>query len=168
MLVLSGCGSDSASLPTGVAARVGDTPITDKKLEATIAQSRAQAKQQNQTLPAAGGCKVDSLATTLVLKMTLPRWTAPAGADADLRRRWERYVAALQMHEEGHVENARLFEKALKAELGAMTAPNCPALEAAVQARHGHMQQEYRQRDLDYDQRTGHGRTQGAEFRATD
>ena len=54
MLVLSGCGSDSASLPTGVAARVGDTPITDKKLEATIAQSRAQAKQQNQTLPAAG------------------------------------------------------------------------------------------------------------------
>ena len=49
-----------------------------------------------------------------------------------------------------------------------MTAPDCPALDAAVRARHGHMQQEYQQRDLDYDRRTGHGKTQGAEFRASD
>lgn len=54
LLLLSGCGSDSSSLPAGVVARVGDTPITEKQVAKTIAQTRAQAKQQGQTIPAIG------------------------------------------------------------------------------------------------------------------
>lgn len=54
LLLLSGCGGDSASLPEGVVARVNDASITEKQLTTTIDQSRAQAKQQGQTLPAAG------------------------------------------------------------------------------------------------------------------
>jgi foldase protein PrsA len=54
LLLLSGCGDDSSSLPDGVVARVGDAPITEKQLTTTIEQSRAQAKEQGQTLPAEG------------------------------------------------------------------------------------------------------------------
>ena len=54
LLLLSGCGDDSSSLPEGVVARVNDTSITEKQLTTTIDQSRAQAKSQGQTLPAAG------------------------------------------------------------------------------------------------------------------
>lgn len=61
LLLVSGCGSDSASLPTGVVARVGDTTISEKQLDRTIEQSRAQAKQQGQTLPAAGESGYDQV-----------------------------------------------------------------------------------------------------------
>lgn len=54
LLLLSGCGDDASALPEGVAARVGDTRITQKQLTTTIEQSRAQAKSQGQTLPAVG------------------------------------------------------------------------------------------------------------------
>ncbi len=55
LLLISGCGDDqSSSLPAGVVARVGDAPISEKELAATIDQSRAQAKEQGQTLPAVG------------------------------------------------------------------------------------------------------------------
>jgi foldase protein PrsA len=62
LLLVSGCGGgDSASLPKGVVAQVGDSPITEKQLTATIDQSRAQAKQQGQTLPAAGESGYDQV-----------------------------------------------------------------------------------------------------------
>lgn len=54
LLLLSGCGDSSSSLPEGVVARVNDTTITEKQLTTTIEQSRAQAKNQGQTLPAVG------------------------------------------------------------------------------------------------------------------
>ena len=54
LLLLSGCGGDGSSLADGVVARVNDTNITQKQLDTTIAQSRAQAKSQGQTLPADG------------------------------------------------------------------------------------------------------------------
>jgi parvulin-like peptidyl-prolyl isomerase len=54
-LLVTGCGSDdSASLPDGVVARVGDANITQAQLDRAIAQSRAEAKAQGQTLPAEG------------------------------------------------------------------------------------------------------------------
>lgn len=53
-LLVAGCGDDGASLPEGVVARVGDTSVTQARLDKTIAQSRAQAKEQGQTLPASG------------------------------------------------------------------------------------------------------------------
>ncbi|CAN0495238.1 unnamed protein product, partial [Phaeothamnion confervicola] len=54
LLLVSGCGSDSASLPSGVVARVGDAQITEKQLTALIDQNRTRAKQSGQTLPAVG------------------------------------------------------------------------------------------------------------------
>jgi foldase protein PrsA len=61
LLLLSGCGDDTASLPAGVVARIGDAPITEKQLAATIEQSRAQAKQSGQTLPAVGETGYDQI-----------------------------------------------------------------------------------------------------------
>jgi hypothetical protein len=47
-------GDDSADLPSGVVARVGDANITEEQLDRAIAQTTAEAKSQGQTVPAEG------------------------------------------------------------------------------------------------------------------
>ena len=54
LLIAAGCGDDGESLPAGVVARVGDAPITEKQLDTTIEQSRAEASSSGQTLPKEG------------------------------------------------------------------------------------------------------------------
>ena len=113
----------------------------------------------------AGGCKVRSVTTKLELGMSLPRWMPPPGAPADLIGRWERFMAALRMHENGHVQNARQLEGEAKRALSALSSSNCGALDAALRARFDQMLEQGRARDRDYDERTGHGKAQDAVFR---
>lgn len=54
-VAVAGCGSDdSANLPDGVVARVGDANITQAQLDRAIAQTAAEAKAQGQSVPAEG------------------------------------------------------------------------------------------------------------------
>jgi foldase protein PrsA len=54
-VAVAGCGSDdSANLPDGVVARVGDANITQAQLDRAIAMTAAEAKAQGQTVPAEG------------------------------------------------------------------------------------------------------------------
>jgi predicted secreted Zn-dependent protease len=113
----------------------------------------------------AGACKVESVTTKLELSMTLPRWSPPPGAPGDLIGRWERFMSALRVHEDGHAQDARDLESAAKRALLALSSPNCGALDSAMRARFGQLLEQGRARDRDYDQQTGHGKTQGAVFR---
>ena len=112
-----------------------------------------------------GGCKADSVMTKLELRMSLPRWTPPAGVSGDMVDRWQRFIAALQLHEEGHLENAKNLERSARGALLAVSAPDCGALNAALRARFDQVLERGRAEDRDYDQRTGHGKTQGATLR---
>jgi parvulin-like peptidyl-prolyl isomerase len=52
---VAACGDDdTADLPTGVVARVGDAGITQEQLDRAVAQTEAEAKAQGQTVPAEG------------------------------------------------------------------------------------------------------------------
>lgn len=113
----------------------------------------------------AGACKVESVTTKLALSMTLPRWSPPPGAPGDLIGRWERFMSALRVHEDGHVQDARNLESAAKRALLALSSSNCGALASAMRARFDQLLEQGRARDRDYDQQTGHGKTQDAVFR---
>ena len=54
-------GDDSADLPAGVVARVGDANITQQQLDRSIAQTSAEAKSQGQTVPTQGADGYDQL-----------------------------------------------------------------------------------------------------------
>jgi len=112
-----------------------------------------------------GGCGVTSFNTDLDLQMTLPRWTPPAGVPADLVTRWERYMAALRLHEEGHLDHGRGAEKEFRAVASATTASDCGSLDRALRDRFSKLIADYQARDRDYDRRTEHGKSQGAFFR---
>ena len=113
----------------------------------------------------AGGCKVSSLTIDLELLMTLPRWTPPAGASADLVSRWERYIAALRVHEDGHLDHGRNAAREFQTVSGSAAAADCGALDGALRQRFARLIADYQARDRAYDARTEHGKTQGAWFR---
>jgi predicted secreted Zn-dependent protease len=114
--------------------------------------------------PQPGGCGIGGFNTTLKMRMRFPRWTPPADAAPDIIARWQRYAAALRVHEDGHLDHGRSAERELKAVVPAMTAPDCGALDQALRARFNQVVEDYRKRDKEYDAQTGHGKTQGAVF----
>lgn len=120
---------------------------------------------QSQPRMAAGACKAESVATKLALSMTLPHWSPPPGVAGDLIGRWERFMSALRLHEDGHVQNARNIESAVKRALLALSSADCGALDSAMRARFDQLLEQGRAGDRDYDQQTEHGKTQGAVFR---
>ena len=112
-----------------------------------------------------GGCAVESVATKLDLKVRLPRWSQPAGASSELTARWDRYMDALQVHENGHLQTGRDLESNFKRTASGISASDCSALDGALRASFDSLLRQATQRDKDYDAQTGHGATQGAVFR---
>ena len=107
-----------------------------------------------------GRCALTRVRTTLQATITLPQiddaWSAST------RARFVRYLTALRQHELGHVDSAREAARAIDRRLSAFPAmPSCHALEQAANAAGFELLEQARQRDLAYDQRTAHGRTEG-------
>jgi predicted secreted Zn-dependent protease len=78
-------------------------------------------------------CVFPSLTATLHLVVMLPRHETPDDLPADLRDRWERFVARVAAHEQRHVDIYLEGAKAMKARLEATrTAVSCARLEKAI------------------------------------
>jgi predicted secreted Zn-dependent protease len=113
-----------------------------------------------------GRCAVALVEARMKGDILMPRWTKRHGASADLVARWQRYEAALLAHEEGHLDIGRELARVVEADLQRVPpAADCRALDAAVRARYDTLLKGFSSRDKEYDQRTQHGRTQGAVFR---
>jgi len=116
--------------------------------------------------PSEDGCRCSSFKTTTTITNTLPRWTPPAEASAELAAAWIRFISALGEHEDGHSRTALAavdeLHKRIK-QLG--PAADCDALRKRINDLAGRVIDEYRQRDKDYDRRTRHGATQGVALR---
>ena len=122
-------------------------------------------KYQYRSQSVGGRCAVSEVTTTMTGNITFPRWTRRAGASADLGTRWDRYEAALRQHEEGHLDHGRELADRLVTELKDVPpAQSCGELDQRVRARFDTLLKQYNQKDLDYDQRTQHGRAQGAQL----
>jgi predicted secreted Zn-dependent protease len=80
-------------------------------------------------------CVFPSLTVTAHLVVTLPRHESPDDLPADLRDRWERFVARVAVHEQRHVDIYLEGAKAMKARLEATrTAVSCADLEKEIDA----------------------------------
>lgn len=114
---------------------------------------------------AEGSCTTGPVTISVNITFTLPQWNTPANASEDLVDRWNAYLAALQVHEDGHkgigIEAANEILQAMNA-LPAYRF--CEELKQAADAAGERVLSEYRQREAIYDQTTNHGATQGARF----
>jgi len=111
------------------------------------------------------GCHLSSATTALNVRTTLPRWTAPAKAPADLIKRWNAFSAALRTHEDGHRRIAVDAAQAIADRVNkAAPARDCATLKQAIGTLAQSILDDYRAKELDYDTTTDHGRKQGAVF----
>lgn len=113
-------------------------------------------------------CVMQTVKTQVAITFTLPKWTTVRRAERSLLADWQRYMAALQLHEDGHknhgVEAGHDIQQALSQ---LPPATSCADLERHVQTTARAIIQRYNQKDLDYDRVTRHGYTQGAVFPTT-
>jgi predicted secreted Zn-dependent protease len=113
----------------------------------------------------AGGCGLASLTVSLDVTLTFPRWTPPEGVSPGLQEQWLAYLAALEVHEQGHEKLAAQAADEIAAALSSLPLyPSCAELERAADEAGERILEGYRQLELEYDRETEHGATQGARF----
>lgn len=110
----------------------------------------------------ASGCTLSQVDVNLAVHMILPRWNPPRPADAALRRRWNAYVTAVRIHEDGHRQRAEAAAGDLRRVLqSGNRAADCATLERRLNAQANAQLDELRRRQADYDRETESGRRQG-------
>ena len=107
-------------------------------------------------------CLLDKVTVSLRIEYTYPRWKNEADADEATRSAWTRFVSVLQKHERQHgqhgIDAAREVEPAIGAIEGR---PTCEALAEEANAVGQRITKKHAARDVEYDQRTHHGRDEG-------
>jgi len=114
-----------------------------------------------------GECRIDPsrVFVDTEITFTMPQWQDEQRSPPAVALRWRRYINALQLHEDGHKDNGINASQAIFRTLQQYSIPSdCTDLTASANATAQAIIAQYHQADIEYDRRTGHGRTQGAVF----
>lgn len=109
----------------------------------------------------ATGCLADRVTVDVDIRMTLPRWNTPPGANPQLIARWNRYLAALRTHEDGHRYRSEEVAWDMRRALFRERAPDCRTLESHLNSIANGMLAQLRERQAAYDRETNFGQKQG-------
>jgi predicted secreted Zn-dependent protease len=111
------------------------------------------------------GCTTGPIQLKITITFTFPTWEPPPGASAELVDQWNDYLNLGQSHEDGHKEIALEAGREILQALQAVPAQaSCDLLEQAVDQKGQALLEQFRQKEIAYDQTTGHGATQGVRF----
>ena len=111
-------------------------------------------------------CKVTIANVKILIKTYLPQWESESVSnDTALKTKWDTYLANLTTHEEGHVNNGEKAASEIeKAFLDTPEQADCIALKDQLDKTAKQIIQEHKEWDVNYDEKTHHGVTQGAVF----
>ena len=110
------------------------------------------------------GCVLKDVRVTLNVSVTLPRWTPPSTASAQLRQSWQLYLRNVKLHEAGHRTIAERNARDLTAALVALRGPTCDQVWSEASRTAEKIVADGRVRNRSYDVQTKHGQTQGVEL----
>ena len=110
----------------------------------------------------ANRCELSDVRITLNVRVTMPEWERPTTAPAELVTDWEDYERALRLHEEGHRDWAIRGARELLSRLRSFKTETCVFMEREVRSLADGIIERFSRQNRDYDEETGHGRTQGA------
>jgi predicted secreted Zn-dependent protease len=115
--------------------------------------------------PTGSGCELTSVGVSVTGTILLPRWVDADDAASALVQKWNRYLAALRLHEDGHYAHGVSAAKEIEALAKSFhDSGQCPAMIAAFNEQAHAIIGKYNAMDVAYDRETAHGRTQGAQF----
>lgn len=109
-------------------------------------------------------CRINVVRMKISGEILMPRWADEQAAPAQLRQRWRRYSAALQRHEDGHIQHGRELALLVKERLMGLGSVPCDQLQRLAQREFDRVYGNLKARDQEYDARTHHGATQDALF----
>src|SRR5690606_12396667 len=113
---------------------------------------------------AATGCDLAEIVVTSAITITLPRWQPLAGTPYALERDWRRFERALRHHEDGHRRLLEEEAEQIRTVLAGLRTPTCAAMDAEARREIEHVRRSFATLHRSYDERTDHGRTQGAQW----
>lgn len=114
------------------------------------------------TRPERNICKPTDLRILARSVITLPHLSNVDSVDAELREDWTSYISALREHEIGHRQILEDHLIELRERLIAQPTRPCAEFPGASEPIRDSARQELRARQDAYDEKTRHGRTQGA------
>ena len=115
--------------------------------------------------PAAAGCRISGVVSTVNVTYTLPQWADRNAAPQRLRDRWDAYIAGLTNHEKGHGEIALRVAAMIEKELvGLVDFANCGIVNDSATRIVEEVMNRGEALQRDYDRATAHGSRQGALF----
>jgi len=110
-----------------------------------------------------GACGVVSYQVTMAIVYHMPRWQQAANSSSPLAQEWNKFVQALQIHEDGHAQNARDTAQAVDKAIAAIPAfSDCRRTKSAVVVAAQKAISQCDRLDTEYDQKTMHGIKQGS------
>jgi predicted secreted Zn-dependent protease len=113
-----------------------------------------------------GGCRINGVTTSVHVTFIMPRWANQADGSPELKETWDKFVNALQKHEDGHKEHGIHAAQEIESEIARLQPMrSCGEVQSAANRRANTIIEKYRKKDLYYDILTIHGTTQGAVFR---
>jgi predicted secreted Zn-dependent protease len=107
------------------------------------------------------GCRTSDVTVTLDVTIILPVWDIPRDASTVLRREWDRFLGALERHEQGHRAIAVAGARKLADALRLLNGRSCSALHTAAEYASRDVAAATRAEQIAYDDSTRHGLTQG-------
>ena len=115
--------------------------------------------------PTASGCEFTSVDVSLSGTILLPKWNHTNDASNALVQKWDKYLAALRLHENGHYAHGAGAAKAIEAFARSFHGSgDCAAMVSEFNDHARSIVDKYKAQDAVYDRATDHGRTQGAQF----
>ncbi len=107
------------------------------------------------------GCLLSDVRVTLNVSVTLPRWTPPSAATAQVRQSWQTYLKNVRVHEAGHRTIAERNARDLTAALVGLRGPTCDQAWSDASRTAEKIVADGRAKNREYDVQTKHGQTQG-------
>ena len=128
------------------------------------AYTRWQVRWSYNYLPIGNQCQITNPKVNIDVTFTMPRWNNSANASVELKKRWNRYITALQTHEDGHKNHGINAGKDVLQTLTNLITPSCQQISNVANQKGQEVIKQYNLKDIEYDRLTNHGLTQGAVF----
>jgi predicted secreted Zn-dependent protease len=103
-------------------------------------------------------CWMSNVNSSVDIKYTMPQWKRGESVDANTKGHWHEYFHNLKEHELGHGKNGINAAEEVERTLESMSAINCSTLEKNANNTAQSIIKKYSLIDIQYDQRTNHGR----------
>lgn len=116
----------------------------------------------NYSQGADGLCRVSNPQVLLHIRQALPVWQPSAHDAAGLAAQWQAYVAAVNVHETGHVQLINQYSEDLLSKLQSYPAMDCGSISGSVDNTGQSYLSQLKQADNSYELSTQYGATQGA------